>query len=115
MTAIEHYLSTSPLVPTFSFPDQDLLAAFFEGKWKSLPWCYNALKTLRVIHADLWRDEEVRCLHYILADKPWQSRITVGDFGEVHQWWWDRYAMLGEEMKNDQESWSLLESNVAKA
>ncbi|KAJ8508790.1 hypothetical protein ONZ45_g8974 [Pleurotus djamor] len=44
---LSHYLATSPDVPTFSFPDQDLLAAYFKGKWKPLNWYYNALKTLR--------------------------------------------------------------------
>ena len=89
---IEVFLNTSPLVPTFLFPDQDLLAAYFVGRWKPLPWCYNALKTLRYIHRPLWRDEEVRCLHYILKDKPWtQPRGTGGDYEELNSWWWDRY------------------------
>jgi alpha-N-acetylglucosamine transferase len=117
--AIGHYLATSPLVPTFSFPDQDLLAAFFKGKWKPLPWCYNALKTLRVIHKPLWRDDEIRCLHYILDDKPWQSRVgekgTGGDYEDLHRWWWERLAKLGEEMKvDDPEGWELVLQNVAK-
>ncbi|KAG1716538.1 hypothetical protein ID866_590, partial [Astraeus odoratus] len=57
--AIYHHLNTSPLVPTWSFSDQDLLADFFKGRWKPLPWCYNALKTLMIIHEPLWRDEEI--------------------------------------------------------
>lgn len=110
---------TSPLVPTFAFPDQDLLAAFFKGRWKPLPWCYNALKTLRVIHKPLWRDEEVRCLHYILAEKPWQKRIRQkggGDeYEEVNRWWWERFDKLEEEMKiTDKEGWTLVVANVAK-
>jgi len=118
--AITHYLSTSPLVPGFSFPDQDLLAAFFKGRWKPLPWCYNALKTLRIIHKPLWRDEEVRCLHYILPDKPWHTRPkekgTGGEYEEVTRWWWVRYDKLGEEMKNaDSSGWELVEANVEKA
>ncbi|PCH33510.1 glycosyltransferase family 8 protein [Wolfiporia cocos MD-104 SS10] len=114
--AIRHFLSTSPLVPTFSFPDQDLLAAFFRGKWKSLPWCYNALKTLRVIHKPMWRDEEVRCLHYILADKPWSTPPgTGGDYEGVNQWWWDRFEKLRAEMQpSDSTGWELVVSNVAK-
>ena len=93
--ALTEFLNTSPLVPQFSFPDQDLLAAYFEGRWKVLPWCYNALKTLREIHKNLWRDEEARCVHYILHDKPWSTpRGTAGLYEELNVWWWDRYDRL---------------------
>lgn len=116
--AIAHYLATSPLVPTFSFPDQDLLAAFYKGKWKPLPWCYNALKTLRIIHKPLWRDEEIRCLHYILDDKPWRARVgepgTGGDYEDVNRWWWERLEKVGEEMgAEDPQGWKLVSENVA--
>ncbi|KII93184.1 glycosyltransferase family 8 protein [Plicaturopsis crispa FD-325 SS-3] len=119
--AIKHYLASSPLVPTFSFPDQDLLAAFFARRWKPLPWCYNALKTLRVIHAPLWRDDEVRCLHYILDDKPWQKRVgekgTGGEYEELNRWWWDALEEVGAELRKDgdKEGWALVEANVAPA
>lgn len=116
--AIAHYLSTSPLVPTFSFPDQDLLAAFFKGRWKPLPWCYNALKTLRIIHKPLWRDEEIRCLHYILDDKPWQARVGAegsgGDYEELNRWWWERLDKLAEELAvDDPKGRELVLQNVA--
>jgi lipopolysaccharide biosynthesis glycosyltransferase len=104
-------------VPTFSFPDQDLLAEFFRGKWKPLPWVYNALKTLRVTHKTLWRDEEVRCLHYILADKPWKARVregdTVDDLTEMDRWWWERFEGLIDELVDDPETRELLLANVA--
>ncbi|OCH96552.1 nucleotide-diphospho-sugar transferase [Obba rivulosa] len=111
---IQHFLSTSPLVPTFSFPDQDLLSVFFKGRWKPLPWCYNALKTLRIIHKSLWRDEEVRCLHYILHDKPWSHPPgTGGDYEEVNRWWWDGYEALRQEMEeSNKEDWALVDANV---
>jgi len=113
---ITEFLATSPLVPQFSFPDQDLLAAFFKGKWKPLPWCYNALKTLRIIHKPLWRDEEIRCLHYILHDKPWHQRVLEGDFAELNEWWWVRLEQVKEELirTGDTESWKVIEANVAK-
>ncbi|KAJ3778005.1 nucleotide-diphospho-sugar transferase [Lentinula raphanica] len=97
--AIVHYLNTENL-ESFAFPDQDLLAAFFKGKWKPLPWYYNALKTLRVIHPQLWSDDEIRCLHYILKDKPWEARIPIvpGPFDEVHKWWWDEFDEMVSEM-----------------
>jgi hypothetical protein len=117
--AITHFLSTSPLIPTFSFPDQDLLATFFKDRWKPLPWCYNALKTLRIIHKALWRDDEIRCLHYILDDKPWQTRVgelgTGGDYEEPNRWWWEELNKLGEEMKVDEaQGWEVVLKNVAK-
>ncbi|KAJ3890285.1 nucleotide-diphospho-sugar transferase [Lentinula edodes] len=93
--AIVHFLNTENL-ETFAFPDQDLLTSFFKGKWKPLPWYYNALKTLRVIHPQLWRDDEIRCLHYILKDKPWEARTPVvpGPFDEVHEWWWNDFDRM---------------------
>lgn len=94
--ALVHFLSTSPLVPHFLFPDQDVLAEFFRGRWKPLPYTYNALKTLRIIHPTLWRDEDVKCVHYILADKPWKVRPKEDEPSETehavtNQWWWDAY------------------------
>ena len=114
--SIVDFLHTSPLVPTFSFPDQDFLAAFFQGRWKPLPWVYNALKTLRAIHKNLWRDEEVRCLHYILPDKPWKTRVRKDDvldeMKEADLWWWERFDILFGELEDDPETQELLLANV---
>ncbi|KAF8527980.1 nucleotide-diphospho-sugar transferase [Hysterangium stoloniferum] len=114
---IYHYLETSPLVPTFSFPDQDLLANFFAGRWKPLPYIYNALKTLRVIHPELWRDEHVGCVHYILPDKPWKTpRGTAGDFEIMNGWWWDFYDELHGKLKaSDSVGYELVASHVTSA
>jgi hypothetical protein len=68
---VSSFLHTSPLIPTFKFPDQDFLAELFRGRWRPLPWIYNALKSLRHVHPEIWRDEDIRCLHYIYAEKPW--------------------------------------------
>ncbi|EIW86601.1 glycosyltransferase family 8 protein [Coniophora puteana RWD-64-598 SS2] len=117
--SIYNHLATSPNIHTWTFPDQDLLSDFFQGSWTPLPWCYNALKTLMVIHSALWRDEEIRCLHYILADKPWKARVPPGGTGsvydKVHRWWWDRFVGLREEMQTSQEDWALVWANVAPA
>lgn len=115
--AIVDFLLTHDKISEFSFPDQDLLTAFFKGKWKPLPWYYNALKTLRFIHPNEWRDEEVRCLHYILPDKPWQSRVTPAglqpDLGILNSWWWQQFDHLREGlMTSDPEGWNLVLSNV---
>ncbi|KAL1952109.1 hypothetical protein VTO73DRAFT_1258 [Trametes versicolor] len=114
---LESFLEVSPLVPEFKFPDQDLLTEVFKGRWKPLPWCYNGLKTLRVIHSNLWRDEEVRCVHYILSDKPWRERPKEGDPYELlNQWWWDALEQVRAEMETaDPEGWKLVEKNVAHA
>ncbi|ESA43318.1 glycosyltransferase family 8 protein [Neurospora crassa] len=82
-------INTHPDVPHMVFPDQDILAIVYRGKWKPLPYVYNALKPMRDCHASLWRDEDVKILHYIL-NKPWESR----DFDEndkvesTHRLWW---------------------------
>lgn len=93
--AMHHHFLTSPELPTFKFPDQDFLASFFCGRWRPLPWKYNALKTMKQWHPNIWRDEEVKGLHYIV-DKPWEKRVAsdgigghLGRDGETHTWWWN--------------------------
>jgi hypothetical protein len=44
--------------------------SFFKGRWTPVPYIYNALKTLRIIHPDLWRDEDVRNIHYMSVRRP---------------------------------------------
>ncbi len=65
MEEIKHFIATSDEVPTFKFPDQDALASIYKGRWQPLPWVYNGLKTLRKIHDPLWRDAEVKNVHYM--------------------------------------------------
>jgi len=77
---------------------------------------YNALKTSRSVHKGLWRDEEVRCLHYILPDKPWKKRVREGDvvdeITETHRWWWECFDKLVDEIGEDSETRKLLLANV---
>lgn len=95
--ALLHAMNTHPDVPTMLFFDQDLLAIVYRGKWKPLPYTYNALKPMRECHADLWRDEDVKVLHYILA-KPWKSRTWGDDVVEsTHRLWWEFYAEVERE------------------
>ena len=65
MESILHFVKTSPTIATSQFPDQDVLAAVFRGRWQPLPWWSNALKTARAVHPEVWADEEVRLLHYM--------------------------------------------------
>ena len=53
-------------ITQYRFPDQDLLADVYAGRYIPLPWYYNALKTLRRCHADMWQDDAIRNVHYIL-------------------------------------------------
>ncbi|KAL6706632.1 hypothetical protein ACN47E_005174 [Coniothyrium glycines] len=80
------------------FPDQDFLNEAFDGRWTSLSWKTNALKTWKYWHPNVWRDDQVAVLHYIV-DKPWAARVKsdgtagyLGKDGETHKWWWDEYA-----------------------
>ncbi|KAJ6621243.1 nucleotide-diphospho-sugar transferase [Mycena sp. CBHHK59/15] len=108
------FLETDKRVATFSFPDQDLLTAFFHGKWTALPWYYNALRTLRNIHAPLWDDDVVRCVHYILAEKPWQARTST-DFDVVNGWWWNQFEKMSAELQvEDVNGWKLVSTLVAQ-
>lgn len=95
---MHHLFLTSPNLKNYQFPDQDFLAEFYRGKWLSLPWKYNALKTMKQWHPNIWRDEEMKGLHYIV-DKPWQRRVAsdgigghLGRDGETHRWWWNVYG-----------------------
>lgn len=89
--------NTNDHLGDMKFPDQDFLAEFFEDRWASMPWRFNGLKTWRYWHPNIWRDESVVCLHYIV-DKPWASRIAEdgtagykGNDGVTHSWWWQEY------------------------
>lgn len=61
-----------------------------------LPYIYNALKTLRWegVHREIWRDEEVKNIHYILSPKPWNESLEErmrpddGTRDPLHRWWW---------------------------
>ncbi|KAI9375162.1 glycosyl transferase family protein [Aspergillus egyptiacus] len=82
----------------YDFADQSLLADMFHGRWVPLPYVYNALKTLRWkgVHDALWKDENVKNIHYILSPKPWDEdenlRSEQGDVqpgrDSTHEWWW---------------------------
>ena len=86
---------------SLQFPDQDFLIHAFKGRWASLSWKVNALKTWRYWHTNIWRnndgDKDISVLHYIV-DKPWAARVKpngtagyLGKDGETHRWWWAEY------------------------
>jgi len=107
---MHHFFLTSPNLKTYQFPDQDFLAEFFQGKWLSLPWKYNALKTMKQWHQNIWRDDEVKGLHYIV-DKPWEKRVAsdgigghLGRDGETHKWWWEVYEEWRDQTRKDEDT-----------
>lgn len=114
------FFNTTPLLAEFKFPDQDFLATFFSNRWVSAGWQYNALKTMRYWHPNIWRDDEVVCLHYIV-DKPWAKRVGedgkagyLGRDGVTHTWWWEVYDewRSQREKNNESEILSIVERHV---
>ncbi|EST08006.1 Glycosyl transferase, family 8 [Kalmanozyma brasiliensis GHG001] len=99
-------INTDPRIPEYRFPDQDFLADFFspqpsnprQRNIRYLPYKYNALKKLRIVHPNIWDDEVATNVHYIL-DKPWTlgrpgGRVnTEGKDPDavVHGWWWSAF------------------------
>jgi len=76
------------------FADQSLLSDLYRGRWVPLPYIYNALKTLRWegVHPEIWRDDKVKNIHYILAPKPWDEVDAEGNNiskDATHAWWVD--------------------------
>ncbi|GJN89782.1 hypothetical protein Rhopal_002771-T1 [Rhodotorula paludigena] len=105
------FLHTDPRVATYSFPDQDLLADFFEGRYLPLSYRYNALKTLRYCHAEMWRDEDVKNVHFILK-KPWYYQLPQDDPDyETHTWWWAAFEKL-QASWGDAPHWDVIEATV---
>lgn len=99
--AITTTLLETARIEKYDFPDQELLSDVFEGQWVPLPYVYNALKTLRLpdVHGPIWRDAEVRALHYIFAKKPWHEEVgqqpdprtretLFQELDEPNRWWW---------------------------
>ncbi|KAJ8660065.1 hypothetical protein O0I10_004293 [Lichtheimia ornata] len=72
---------------SYTFPDQDFLNEVFNEKWVKLPYIYNALKTLPVTHAGMWRLEHVKNIHFILTRKPWDGEGE--DDRYLHNVWWE--------------------------
>jgi lipopolysaccharide biosynthesis glycosyltransferase len=80
---------SKPETMQYDFADQSLLGDVFFGRWIALPYTYNALKTLRWkgVHHQIWRDDQVKNVHYILSPKPWDEKPGEST-EESHKWWW---------------------------
>ncbi|KAG0172816.1 hypothetical protein DFQ28_006995 [Apophysomyces sp. BC1034] len=78
----------------YPFPDQDFLNEVFHQKWESLPYTYNALKTLPVAHSQMWDLSQVKNIHYILSDKPWtmdKEGHPEKIYEPLYHLWWESY------------------------
>lgn len=73
---------------SYEFSDQSLLSDVFKNKWQPLSYKYNALKTLKLIHKDVWNDNEVKNIHYIISPKPWDDCTNFDDTTHTFQAWW---------------------------
>ncbi|KAG0046387.1 hypothetical protein BGZ83_008441 [Gryganskiella cystojenkinii] len=102
----------------YLFPDQDLLNKVFLGRWKSLGYGYNALKTLPWSHPAVWNSSNdksqteieqeldqrimsIRNIHYIM-EKPWNVQPKTAEkesnqFLELYKWWWQASEELAQE------------------
>ncbi|EXJ54360.1 hypothetical protein A1O7_09699 [Cladophialophora yegresii CBS 114405] len=81
-------MKNGDITSSYDFADQSLLGDQFYGRWVGLPYIYNALKTMRWkgVHDAIWRDDQVKNVHYILSPKPWDEKYEeIQD--EAHRWW----------------------------
>jgi len=92
-------LTDDNAIDSYDFADQSMLGDLFYDRWVTLPYIYNALKTLRMkgVHDEIWRDDQVKNIHYILAPKPWDEKLGKAS-NPTHEWWLESNAKrLGEE------------------
>lgn len=82
-------LTDPAAIDGYEFADQSMLGDMFRDQWVSLPYVYNALKTLRWdgVHSEIWRDDEVKNVHLILSPKAWDEEEGTSK-DETHKWWW---------------------------
>ena len=75
---------------------------------------------MRYWHENIWRDGEVRALHYIV-DKPWAKRIAsdgiaghLGRDGVTHGWWWDVWEEWRADRAGEEELLKIVDELVAR-
>ncbi|KAL9608582.1 MAG: hypothetical protein Q9167_006602 [Letrouitia subvulpina] len=82
-------LATSTAVESYDFADQSLLSDTFWGRWVSIPYIYNALKTMAwpETHEKMWQEDQIKNIHYLLSPKPWDEKPGE-EMYSTHKWWW---------------------------
>ncbi|CAK3937067.1 glycosyltransferase family 8 [Lecanosticta acicola] len=117
-----NFFNATDLLGTFKFPDQEFMTHFFHGRWMPVSWKYNAVKTMAYRHENIWRDNEIVCLHYIV-DKPWAKRVGEdgiagfkGFDGKTHTWWWNEYESWFEirQKQGEMEVMTIMSKHVAR-
>ena len=51
------------------------------------------------VHHQIWRDDEVKNVHYILSPKPWDEKPSETK-DEAHRWW----QKISEERVSDEKA-----------
>ena len=67
------------------------------------------------MHTNAWRDDIVRCVHYILTGKPWEVPRPKGesDAEVLERWWWGYYDTVARDLReNDPEGYTLVAKYV---
>ena len=73
----------------YVFAEQDFLNEHFHDRWVTLPYVYNALKTLPFQHPMLWDPAAVKNVHFIIG-KPWESALDpTSRYHALERLWWD--------------------------
>lgn len=74
------------------FPEQDILNDYYQERWQTLPYTYNALKQLSLGHSRTWNLNDIKNIHYTLK-KPWEVKSgEVDDYEELNKIWWATYS-----------------------
>ena len=104
----------------YKFTDQAFLFDCFRDRWTPLTWQYNALKPLRPWHPNIWRDEEVKVIHYVM-DKPWTKRVAsdgiaglAGRDGWTHSQWWRVCEAWRRKRADDEQLLTMVDDLLAK-
>lgn len=92
LRSMEEALAEGRIAVRF-FAEQDFLNGYFKGKWKHLPYTYNAQKRIKYHHPTLWRMEDIHIVH-IVDEKPWDHRYSEENmaYQEIMDYWWDVYT-----------------------
>ena len=56
---------------TSHLSDQSVLNHFFKGRWRPLPYGYNAGKKIYMAKRELWKQMQVGAIHFVGRPKPW--------------------------------------------
>ncbi len=84
----------------YLFADQDFLNEVYAGKWIRLSYVYNAFKTLRATHSEMWNDKDIRVVHHFL-EKPWvnlkwpelpEEERREDPFFVLKTWWFEAHV-----------------------